>query len=182
MKSKILLIILILAAFLFTSCGDNGKKAVSSNNHQESSIEDAGGYKEDETQTDEPAEAGDMDEPAKPGKIKESDLSEEYRTDLVPIFKGSVIVDAEEDPDHNMYMLLCYSNKQYDAIKAYYKECMSKYETQNELEDDVIYIVEGFIDDTVYMMINVVDLTKDDSPDKPKDARTGFSLIYQHVK
>ena len=43
------------------------------------------------------------------GKIKESDLSDKYRTDLVPIFKGSVIMSAIEDPDHKMVGLGCYS-------------------------------------------------------------------------
>lgn len=130
MKSRIMpIILIIMVAFSFASCGGKENKTVSSGNHQESSLEDVSGNNKDNAprdETDNPAEAGDIDE---------SELPEGYRTDLVPIFKGGVIVEAQEDAAESMYMLACYSDKPYAAVEAFYKEIMSNYQILDEQVD-----------------------------------------------
>jgi len=203
MKRRLLSIILIiLVALSLASCGIEVKKAGSSDNNQKSGLEDLSGNKEDNAQgneTGEKDETGGTDEPAEPGKIKESDLSEKYRIDLVPIFKGSVIFSTMEDPDHKAYSLGCYSKKPYKEVKAYYKELMSNYDIESEQEendpfsiDPASYNLEAFVGDEVYVGIYIIDLTdvSDDELDSmhfedfemPKDAKTMFSLQFYNFE
>jgi hypothetical protein len=173
-RKKLSIILIILIAFSFASCGVKEKRAGSSDTHQESSIENLSGNKK-ETIT---AKNG-TDEPAKAGDVDESELPEGFRTDLVPIFKGSVIAEVEEDTRHSMNILTCYSDKPFATVEAFYKEIMSNYQIQDEQKDSGSYYVSGFISDMDFMMIQVVDLSKEDDLEKPKNAKTGFQLIYQ---
>lgn len=178
MKSRILSVILIiLVAFSFASCGGKEKEAGPSGNRQESSLEDKSGDNK-ETKT---ANNG-TDESAKAGDIDESELPEAFRIDLVPIFKGSVIVDVEEDTDHSFNMVTCYSDKPFAAVEAFYKQIMSNYQVRDEQENTGSYYVEGSISDLDAIMIQVVDVSKEDDPEKPKNANTGFQLAFQRLK
>jgi len=203
MKRRLLTIILIiLVAFSLASCGIEVKKAGTADNNQKSSLEDPSGNKEDNAQgneTGEKDETGETDEPAEPGKIKESDLSEKYRIDLVPIFKGSVIFATMDDPNHKTYSLGCYSKKTYKEVKAYYKKLMSNYDIESEEEDDdpfssdpTSYSLEAFVNDDVYVAFKLIDLTDipEDELDRmhfedfemPKDAKTMFSLRFYNFE
>jgi len=180
MKSRLLSIILIiLVAFSFASCGANMKKTESTGNHQESSLKDVSGNNKDNAprdETDKPAEAGDIDE---------SELPEGFRTDLVPIFKGGVIVDAQEDPvmpEFLMYMLTCYSDKPYAVVEAFYKQIMSNYRILDEQADSGFYYVTGYLNDTDAIDIVVQDLSQSDHSELPKGANTLFQLMYKEPK
>jgi hypothetical protein len=122
MKNRLLSIILIfLVAFSFASCGVEVKNAEPAGKHQESGLEDVSGSNKDNVPGDK------TDKPAKVGDIDESELPEGFRTDLVPIFKGGVIVDAQEDagmPEFIVHILSCYSDKPYAAVQEFYKEIM----------------------------------------------------------
>lgn len=177
MKSRILSVILIiLVAFSFASCGGKGNKPVSSGNHQESGFEDKSGNKKDESQEE------DSDKPDKAGDIDESELSEGFRTDLVPIFKGGVIVEAEEDTSESACMLACYTDKPYAAVEAFYKEIMSNYEILDEQVDTGFYYVAGNISKTDSIDIIVHDMSDSDDPELPKDVKTVFQLMYKQAK
>jgi hypothetical protein len=170
----------------FCFSGNKGEKAVSSGDYRESGLENVNGNKVGEAQGNE------TDEQAKPGKIKESELPKEYRTDLVPIFKGAEIFAVEEDPDHRMYALGCYTKKPYKEVKAFYKKIMSNYKINSEQEnndpdsyDPMTYYVDGYINDTVAVAISVVDVSEEDLdewPDAPKDAKTVFGLTFHQLK
>jgi hypothetical protein len=180
MKRILAVILIIMLALSCASCGNKGEKAASAGNHK--------------AQGNETGETDDLQ--VEYGKIKESDLSDKYRTDLVPIFKGSVIMSAIEDPDHKMVGLGCYSKKSYREVKSYYKEIMSKYETKNEQEnieahlyDLPSYYIEAQIGEEAYAIVNVIDASK--APDDyfegeefevPKDAKTVFSLIFTNFE
>lgn len=177
MKSRILSVILIiLVAFSFASCGGKEKEAGPSGNRQESSLEDKSGNKKDESQGE------DSDKTDKAGDIDESELSEGFRTDLVPIFKGGVIVEAEEDASESMCMLACYSDKPYAAVEAFYKEIMSNYQILDEQVDSGFYYVTGNISDTDSIDIIVQDMSDADDFELPKGAKTMFQLMYKQAK
>ncbi|MGE5614979.1 MAG: hypothetical protein ACM3XR_11310 [Bacillota bacterium] len=180
MKRILATILIIVLALSFASCGNKAEKAASAGNRQ--------------AQGNETGETDDLQ--VEYGKIKESDLSDKYRIDLVPIFKGSVIMSTIEDPDHKMVGLGCYSKKPYKEIKEYYKEIMSKYEIKNEQEntdpyfdEPPSYYIEAQLGEKVYAAVNVIDASK--APDDyfeggefevPKDAKTVFSLIFTNFE
>ncbi len=168
MRNRILSFILVLLlAVSFVSCG-----------------------KEDKRETNGPAEDS-MEDMIETGKIKESDLSDNYRTDLVPIFKGSIIVSTKEDPNHGMSALGCYSKKSYKEVKEYYKKVMSQYYIRNEEEtyetslyEVPSYYVEAQIGEKIFAVVKVLNASED--PDKyfseesgiPKNAKTIFSIQF----
>jgi len=182
MKRILSVILIIMLALSCVSCGNKEEKAASADNRQESGSEN---ISENKAQKNE-----------KYGKIKESDLSDKYRTDLVPIFKGGVIMSTIEDPDHGMVGLGCYSKKPFKEVKEYYKGIMSKYEIQNEQENNDTYLdelpsyyAEAQVSDTVYAIVNVIDASKapddyfnDEEFELPKDAKTVFSLIFTNFE
>lgn len=187
MKRRLLSIILIiLVALSFASCGIEVKKAGSSDNHQESGIDDIGGNNKGKAQRNNTDETtGDMDELAIAGDMDESELPEGFRTDLVPIFKGSVILDVLEDaemPDFLVYSLTCYSDKPFAAVQAFYKEIMSNHQVQDEQVDKGFYFVTGNINDTDTIDIYVQDLSEMGGSEFPKDAKTMFELMYKQPK
>lgn len=97
--NKILSIILIVVlALSFVSCSKKGEKAASAGNRNVTSK--TGEIDEEDEEDD--IQIEDV-------KIKESDLSEKYRTDLVPIFKGSVIMTKMESPNHDIVGVGCYT-------------------------------------------------------------------------
>jgi len=100
--NKILSIILIVVlALSFVSCSKKGEKAASAGNRN---VTSKTGEIDEEDEEDE-----EDDIQIEDVKIKESDLSEKYRTDLVPIFKGSVIMTKMESPNHDIVGVGCYT-------------------------------------------------------------------------
>ena len=101
MKRILSVILVIMLALSFASCGNREEKAASAGSRQESGLENGSQNKEDKAQGNETGEQGETDDlQAEHGKIKESDLSDKYRTDLVPVFKGSVILGTMEAQNH----------------------------------------------------------------------------------
>jgi|GEM_PF-3370343 len=196
MKRILSVILVIMLALSFASCGNREEKAASAGSRQESGLENGSQNKEDKAQGNETGEQGETDDlQAEHGKIKESDLSDKYRTDLVPVFKGSVILGTMEAQNHPIVGLVCYSKKRYKEVKSYYQEIMSKYEIYKEEEDDDLfwqdtstYYVEAFVDDGIIVNAKIIDLTgvPDEYFDRiqledvelPKDAKTLFTLQY----
>lgn len=176
--NKILSIILIVVlALSFVSCSKKGEKAASAGNRNVTS------------KTGEIDEEDDIQ--IENVKIKESDLSEKYRTDLVPIFKGSVIMTTMESPNHDIVGVGCYTKKSYEEVKKYYQDIMSKYEIRNEQEyndpdpDELpTYYIDAQLGEKLYAAVYIIDVSNapDDyfeGEDKlPKNARTAFSLQY----
>lgn len=202
MKRILSVILIIMLALSCVSCGNKEEKAASADNRQESGSENVSENKEDKAQGNETGETVENEAietggaQIEYGKIKESDLSDKYRTDLVPIFKGGVIMSTIEDPDHGMVGLGCYSKKPFKEVKEYYKGIMSKYEIQNEQENNDTYLdelpsyyAEAQVSDTVYAIVNVIDASKapddyfnDEEFELPKDAKTVFSLIFTNFE
>lgn len=196
MKKIFSVILVIMLVLSFAACGNREEKAASAGSRQESGLENGSQNKEDKAQGNETGEKGETDDlQVDHGKIKESDLSDKYRTDLVPIFKGSVILSTMESQNHPVVGLVCYSKKPYKEVKSYYKKIMSKYEIYKEEEDnDLIWIdtstyyVEARVNDGILVNAKIIDLT--DAPDEyfdsihledaelPKDAKTLFSLQF----
>lgn len=177
-----LLAILVSALLFFplASCGIIGKKDDPVDSRHVSGIENAGDDKEEGEKAS--VEADELEET---GDIEEAELPEGFRTDLVPLFKGSVILDAVEDagmPDFLTYSVTCCSDKPFIAVAAFYKEIMSHHQILEEQEDAGYYYVTGSIGETDMIDIGVQDMSEIDDADLPEYAKTVIQLMYRQPK
>lgn len=194
MKIRIMSIILIfLMAFSFTSCSraqrdDEASEDRQAGENYKNNKDNDKGNSADKT------DAGTVDAGAvDAGKadigddvyaidVADAKLPEELRTDLVPIMKGSKILEFTEDPSMTeffIYHVACSSELPYEAVMSFYKELMSHYDVDYEDEQDDTYVIAGKMDDSNSIEIIVINVNGEVGPHYPKGTNTYFELMYR---
>ncbi|MDD4493830.1 MAG: hypothetical protein PHV32_05710 [Eubacteriales bacterium] len=175
MRNRIFALVLVIAfAFSLASCGGKGKDAGPADNEYENEEHD--GKKEEDVHEN------NFENDIYAIPVEKAKLPDELRTDLVPIMKGSKILEFSEDPsmpEFFIYNITCCSELPYEAVMSFYKEYLSHFDVVEEDTKEGQYFVHSNLDEDNSIQVIIQDIGGKDSPHLPKGTYTYFELMYR---